>query len=275
MDFRGDYLALERKFIEQVEKDRDLGMESTFVPNMEPAGPVDFVLIAMEPSTGVPGAANPRSIGDSKKKNINFLWSAEDFIFHYCVRKYLCESSQTYHLTDLSKGSMTVRDAGAERERRYKRWFPLLKEELRLVDKPNSTRIIAIGNVVRYFLKKKCLCDSIESVLHYTRTAAGHRKRKVAEVWCAKYGKEAAGEWISHYKEFCEEIDGDEFEATVRCVLVKAEMDESVISHRLSGPGNRARLTDPRKMLMFYYKLTFEYLRHLEDIVLRLHKGRV
>ena len=270
MDFKDRYLELEQKFIEQVKRDRKCGVEkSSFVPNMEPSGPVDFVLIAMEPSTGVPGSAGPPSSGGSKR-SMNFLWSAEDFIFHYCVRKYLCGNGQTYHLTDLSKGSMSVRDAGAERQRRYERWFPLLEEELNLVSKPDGTRIIAVGNVVRDFLKDKHLCDSMQSVLHYSRTAAAHRKKKAFALWSAKYAKNDEVKFYSHFDEFCEGLDGDELEATVRSILRKAKMDESVVSHRLRGPGNKARLTNSRKMLMFYYKLKFEELRHSENIVLRL-----
>ncbi len=267
MAFRDDYWALERKFIGQVEKDRRCGAESSFVHNIEPSGPVDFVLIAMEPSTGVPGAADPPSTGASKK-NINFLWSAEDFIFHYCVRKYLCGSGQTYHLTDLSKGSMTVKDAGAEREGRYKTWFPLLEEELCLVGKPGKTRVIAVGNVVWNFLKDKGLCRSIQSVLHYTRTAAPHRRRKVDECWTARCGKEASGKWRPHFDEFCRGLDEKEFEATVRSVLEEASMDENAIRHRLMGPGSKSGLTHSRKMLMFYYKLRFEELRLSDDIIL-------
>ena len=251
-------------------EDRKHGAKSSFVYNLEPSGPVDFVLIAMEPSTGVPGEADPELTDPAKKKDMNFVWSAEDFIFHYCIRNYLCGSKQTYHPSDLSKGSMTVRDAGAERERRYERWFPLLEEELRLVAKPGETRVIAIGNVVEDFLQDRNLCRRMQSVLHYTRTAAGHRKRKVDECWTARYGEEASGKWTSRFNEFCEGIDGDEFEETVRSVVEEAKMDEAVIYHRLKGPGSKSGLTTSRRMLMFYYKLRFEELRCSEDIVFRL-----
>ena len=63
MTFSEQYLALEEKFHHQVEKDRqECGIESWFVHNIEPEGPViDFVLVAMEPSSGISGKAPPCS----------------------------------------------------------------------------------------------------------------------------------------------------------------------------------------------------------------------
>ena len=64
---------------------------------------------------------------------------------------------------------MTVKEAQQNPRPKYERWYPLLKKELRLLAKPGKTRIIAIGNVVRDFLKSKSLCHSIEKVIHYSR----------------------------------------------------------------------------------------------------------
>ena len=98
----------------------------------------------------------------------NFSWSVEDFILHYCLREYLCQDGETYHLTDLAKGGMTIRLAGEQRQARYDRWYPLIEKELRLLTKQGGTRLIAIGNVVADFLRKKPLCERVEKVLHYT-----------------------------------------------------------------------------------------------------------
>jgi hypothetical protein len=46
----------------------------------------------------------------------NHVWSYdfveerahEDFILHFCVRRYLCGPAQQYHITDFSKGAMLV-----------------------------------------------------------------------------------------------------------------------------------------------------------------------
>ena len=154
MTFSEKYAALEREFQQQVENDnKELRIKSSYLPNLKPTGSVDYVLIAMEPSTGVPGKGgnNPSLIPR------NFSWSVEDFILHYCVRNYLCEDQETYHLTDLAKGSMTTRLANKQRRHRYERWYPLLKKELQLLAKPEVTRLIAIGKVVADFLNKKPL----------------------------------------------------------------------------------------------------------------------
>ncbi len=44
-----------REFCKQIEKDKNHGVESKLVHNIEPREPVDFVLIGMEASTGGTG----------------------------------------------------------------------------------------------------------------------------------------------------------------------------------------------------------------------------
>ena len=98
MSFSEQYAALECKFKEQVKKDNeDFGIESYFLANVAPKAPVDYVLVAMEPS-------RPANIASIK----NFAVSVEDFILHFCAKEYLCkgECERTYHITDLSKGAM-------------------------------------------------------------------------------------------------------------------------------------------------------------------------
>ena len=47
------YESLEAKFKKQINEDNDRwGVGSCFLPNIAPDGPVDYVLIAMEPSFG-------------------------------------------------------------------------------------------------------------------------------------------------------------------------------------------------------------------------------
>ena len=154
MTFREKYAKLERDFRDQVESDnKELGIVSSYMPNFLPPGPVDYVLIAMEPSTGVPG----KEIKGLPKIPRNFSWSVEDFILHYCVREYLCQDGDTYHLTDLAKGGMKTKLAAKQPQARYDRWYPLLKDELRLLNKPGRTRLIAIGKVVADFLEQVSL----------------------------------------------------------------------------------------------------------------------
>ena len=250
MTFSKKYEKLENKFRKQVELDnKDLCIESSYVHNFMPSGPVDFVLVAMEPSTGVPG----KQWNCCKHIARNFSWSTEDFIFHYCVREYLCQNGETYHLTDLAKGGMTTRVAGKRRRERYQRWYPFLEKELRLLTKLEGTRIIAIGNVVRDFLRSKSLCERVEKVLHYSRQAAGHIDKEIKP-------------WRQQFCGFAQSVKREAVEKSIKEVLTDADMD-CYHDHRPEG-GKPLNLTLYRKKLMFYYKNRFRELRGAAHIFL-------
>ena len=225
-----EYAALEHEFRQQVEDDKQHSIDSSFLSNLAPQDSVDFVLVAMEPSTGVPQKTSEPCAASLQqpKTPINFSWSTEDFIFDFCVRKYLCQDTQTYHLTDLAKGAMTTKTASDKkaRQKKYERWYPLLQKELSLVAKEQSkTRIIAIGKVVQDFLKPKFLCQSITRVLHYAPTASGHRRKAIES-------------WKEHFPEFSQSINYDEFEATIKKVLKQAysrQLSDALWTHGLSG----------------------------------------
>ena len=251
MAFSEKYAALECEFKEQVGRDNEeLDIQSEYVHNFIPTGPVDYVLIAMEPSTGVPGGKDRKDSGQITR---NFAWSVEDFILHYCIREYLCRDGETYHLTDLSKGRMKTRLANKKRQCRYERWYPLLKRELQLLTKPEETRVIAIGKVVSDFLNEKLLCDCMERILHYSRNAAGHRNKAI-QPWC------------DQFPEFSQSVDKDAFQGSIEEVLRDADMD-SYIPCRPEG-GKPYRLTESRRKLMFLYKNRFSELREASHIVL-------
>src|SRR5258706_9281219 len=111
--FRDSYCELEAR-MRVVAKDGD----SVFLPNPEPLGPVDYVFVCMEPSLG--RWARPPEEATSKVDAgfRNFMSSIEDFLLHFSIRQYLCSSIQRYHLTDLAKGAMLVKDADVERAQR-------------------------------------------------------------------------------------------------------------------------------------------------------------
>ena len=254
MTFREKYAELEHEFQQQVECDnKELGIESSYAHNFIPQGPVDYILIAMEPSTGVPGKDHK----DSTQIARNFTWSVEDFMFHYCIRKYLLQYAEAYHLTDLAKGGMNTGEAQRTATVRYKRWYPLLKKELHLLTKPEGIRIIAIGNYVAGFLnrKKRSLHERVsrepvKKVLHYTR--------RVREVHVDKNIER----WSEQFSDFSKSLDGDafnrDFEESIKAVLHDACMD-SYIGHR---PQGGKLLNDSRKKkLMFYYKNRFSEIR--------------
>ena len=239
--FQEEYQALEGDFRARVDKDNAYhGAQSVYLPNLAPQRPVDFVLVAMEPSTG--GGAGELKKGKAFSPK-NFSGSVEDFILHFCIREYLCGSGRTYHLTDLSKGAMLTRHAADKPEERYRRWYPLLKKELKLVAKPNAP-IIAIGNVVHGFLTSQGMSGLMGPILHYARTAAGARKKVPA----------------CHPQQYCDfhtTVDWNNIEETVRHV-----MEENDLRPYIDGTMNRLRrgqqLTASRKKLLFTYKIQFD-----------------
>ena len=249
MSFHEKWAALENNFQQRVQADNEeLGIQSSYVHNFVPGGPVDYILIAMEPSTGVPVAGAQQS-APTYQIDRNFTWSVEDFVLHYCIRQYLCEDGEAYHLTDLAKGGMTTKLAEQQRQRRYKNWYPLLRKELQLLNKPGQTRIIAVGKVVQDFLKDRDLSAKSERVLHYTRTAARYRPKEVPQ-------------------SFIESVNEHAFKESIKQVLCEAGMD-SYIGRRPEN-GKCIQLTESRKKLMFHYKNRFTELRRASNIVLRL-----
>ena len=124
----------------------------------------------MEPSLGwwARSADHARSRVEAGFRN--FLFSIEDFIFHYCVRRYLCGPAERYHITDFSKGAMLVDHAGLARIQRYDRWYALLQEEIDLCASP-SAGIVAVGNVVSQHLARRGFRRPFTRVIHYSSQA--------------------------------------------------------------------------------------------------------
>ncbi len=176
MTFEELYGELEEKFRLRVEKDRrDLGIESVYLPNRMSAGPVDYVLVGMEPS--LKGWA--KDIPDAKWKiekgfrNFCCVWQ-----IHFPVKEYLCRDDETYHLTDLAKGAMETASEGAGDRDKYEAWYPLLEEELSLVAKPDA-KIISIGGRVGGFLLEKGLYGHAGTVPHYSGVGSKYFGREI------------------------------------------------------------------------------------------------
>jgi hypothetical protein len=112
-----------------------------YTPNVEPAEPVDYVFICMEPSLDglEEGVARANLEGGAR----NFL-GGQPTLLHFAIRRYLLEPRQRYHITDVSKGGMKATKAGGDRTRRWNRWYPSLLAELDLVAKPGA-ELFAVG----------------------------------------------------------------------------------------------------------------------------------
>ena len=182
------YDMLERKFKAQVAKDNKLSQspdtKGIYLPIRKPLGLADYVLVGMEPS--LKGWA--RDLKEAAKKIAggfrNFHVRPDDkdsslSLFRHSIEKYLCGEGESYLLTDLAKGAMTVADAADNRQERYEAWYPLLLQEIELVGKPGAP-VVAIGKAVETFLRKKCLEEwtgrQLHHVLHYSPVASGFRK---------------------------------------------------------------------------------------------------
>jgi len=149
-----------------------------YLPNFTPPAPVDAILICMEPSlrwwARTPAEAASRIAAGFR----NFMWSPEDFILHYAARRSLRPAGQADHITDVSKGAMTVAKANIERRARYARWVALLHEEVELIAKPQA-RIVAIGREVRALLDRHGFDRNVAGVMHYSAQASRSRNTAV------------------------------------------------------------------------------------------------
>ena len=70
MTFEEAYSALEDDFRQRVEEDKQSGVKCIFLPNVEPIGPVDYVLVGMEPSLG----DGRWAMGDGRGAKVNPAW---------------------------------------------------------------------------------------------------------------------------------------------------------------------------------------------------------
>ena len=255
--FSQKYEDLERKFCEQVQKDFDCcSLKSKMLRNIQPDGLVDFILIAQEPALG-------RQISDQRppdwecvknKEGRNFCGSIYDFMFHFCVRNYLCEEGQTYYLTDLSQGQMPVKQAEATSRETYKRWYPLLVEELNLMAKPEGTHIIAIGRKVQTFLRRHKEFEGIDWVIHYSNAANGAKARAIKP-------------WLNEFPGFVETLNFDDILNTTEDVLDRAGYSKASRRDKRQRLLSGSRLTTARKKSVFYYKKRFEKLKVSKGLI--------
>jgi len=179
--FRASYRALESRMMTLAEADGDV-----FLPNPEPAAPVEHVFICMEPSL------RWWSI-DAEDAKAKIAAGFRNFVFldhgtlslHFAIREYLCGPGERYYLTDISKGVMAVKRAGIDRTKRWDRWYPLLLDELNLVARPGA-HTFAVGEVVDGFLSDNSFTRRLtktihySSVMHYSPVNVAHRKKRIA-----------------------------------------------------------------------------------------------
>lgn len=234
--FLARYRKLENRMERLAEKDGHV-----FVPNPEPTGLVDYIFVCMEPSLGGRSAGELRSRVEAGSRN--FLNSIEDFILHFCARRYLCSPEERYHITDVSKGGMRVSKASASRQERYDRWHPLLEEEIKLISAADS-KVFAVGKVVAKHLRRKDFPESFNRILHYSPQAARARNAGI------KDHKE-------RFEAFRNTVSLRDVIATAEDILEESSVPARFRDETLSRLEKR-KLTSSRKKLMFNYKIAFE-----------------
>ena len=242
--FRAAYRALESRMVTLAEADG-----AVFLPNPQPAGPVEHVFICMEPSLGSWSRDTEHAKAKIAAGFRNFVFLDHGTLsLHFAIREYLCGPGERYYLTDISKGVMTVKRAGTDRTKRWDRWYPLLLDELNLVARPGA-HTFAVGEVVDGFLSDNSFPSRLtkairySSVMHYSLVNIAHRKKRIA-------GHEA---------------DFEEFKRSLSIDRVLARARE-VMTESLPPPFRDlalARLTslhlfESDLQLIFIYKLAFE-----------------
>ena len=175
MSFREHYKRLEVEFSQRVEEDKGLGIESIFLPNIEPTGPVDYVLVGMEPSLGgwADDLDEARKRIDGGFRNYHGVWT-----LHCPIKHFLCQDGQSYYLTDLAKGAMRTKAPGAGNTDKYERWYPLFEREMSLVAKPDA-KIISIGAKAGLFLLGKGTYGHAGMIPHHSATATRYWGREI------------------------------------------------------------------------------------------------
>jgi hypothetical protein len=239
--FRTAYRELEERMKALAETDGDV-----FLPNPEPLGTAQYILICMEPSLGHWARSVDHARSRVEAGFRNFLSSIEASILHFCARRYLCGPTDRYHITDFSKGAMLVKHAGFARTQRYDRWYSLLLQEINLCGNLNSS-IVAVGKRVAEELVQRDFPRPFTSVIHYSGQAALARRAGLK-------GREDS------FREFNGSVSLEDIVATMGDALKDAHVPPAIRNDILAQL-TKTQLTTSRQQLIFNYKVAFESMR--------------
>ena len=238
------FKALEKKRANEaisriIERGYDFDM--VYLPNKLPKKEVKYFFIGMEPSFG--GWKNKKEFEAKIKQGfVNFYISKEDFILHYAIHRYL---SADYHITDVSKIAMFVRNADSVRSFIYPFWRKHLKEEIELFQDKERV-IFSIGGTPEKELIKVFPNDNIRRILHFSPAARGARK-KIPELY------------PDEFKYFKKSIDTEEMKETCLNILYENNMSEDLFTLiKTKGIERLTNLTESDYQLMFTYKKEFD-----------------
>lgn len=222
--------------------------DEIYVPNIVPDSPTDYIFICMEPSLGEWGKNRDEAESKLRDGFRNFLDGFNTMVLHFAIRNYLCLDNQTYHITDLSKGAMLVKDADNNRIERYENWYPLLLHEMNLVASTN-VKVFAIGSHVVNFLQKKQFPWDFTQLIHYSGQAVSHWDKVVKE-------RE------EDFKLFKDTVTYEDFLNSAKSVVESSKVPLSIKEPVLKKMC-KSNLTLSRLKLMFNYKLIFDAFHNL------------
>ncbi len=235
------YAALESKFKAQVQEDREkFGIDSEYLPNRNFELPADFVLVGMEPGIGITNdlaAARETWIDRGAK---NWVGSTQVAVLNYCAEKFLPGS---HYITDVAKGAMKPKDARRGQAAKYRRWYPLLREEIEIVAKPKAPVIAMGGHAYDLLRRKGDFVGRLHAVRHYSTQAA------------KLFGEMIPGR-EPEYDEFKRRVDFGKVISLMARIIRDNDMDYFA-DHLMNQLQRSSGLTESRKKLMFDYKVRF------------------
>lgn len=225
-------------------RNKGFAFPAVYLPNFMPENEVDYFFVAMEPSFGKwESVENAKHLISNGFRN--FIFSKEDFLLHYSIKKYL---KANYHITDVSKTAMKVKDADQARKFMYNFWGEYLKLEIETL-RSKEAKIIAIGGKSEDKLLKLLPNQKINKIIHFSGAARGARS-SFAE---------------NHkilFNEFKEEFDNDHFVKFTDDFLNK-KIENTNVKNFIKNHGLKKleSMNNIDLQLLFSYKKEFETLK--------------
>jgi hypothetical protein len=226
---------------------RQIRAKSFYLPNLVPLEKSKYIFVTMEPSVGRWARTEAEAAKMLARGFRNFLWSVEDFLFHYSISTYLDNS---YYITDISKLAMKVTDARTMRTDIYPLWEEHLFKEISLFG-VKKVVVFFVGREVETFLSSKLLQHDSFRIIHYSPIAASARRR-LPDQYPDEY-RTFVNKELPNKKKIVE---------NAKRLLEASGMDESLVTSigdRIARSENL--LSDSRRRLLFSYFKSFEQFR--------------
>jgi hypothetical protein len=229
-------------------KEKYPNCKAAYLPSFSPKKTVDYIFIAMEPSFGWWARTEEIAEDMVNKGFVNFLWSIQDFLFHFAINNFL---SEDYYITDISKIAMTTEYANILRKEMYPRWIEHLKKEVDIFGAKNRKILFIGGQVEAWLYDKFNTNEVIGRVIHFSQQATGARKK-------------IAYENHEEYLDFCNENDlsSKRIKEFTYYTLRRYLSNDELINHVFKKINGREDfMTESRKQFIFCYYKVFKQIK--------------